>query len=152
MFELSDDDLHRRILDCAGGAASFTAEVNARGGDATAFDPSYLRDPADLVRHRRRKHQHAFFHRHRGENQLDVFDETHIQHFVGFVQHGETDFAPIEFAAPHQVENPPRRADHHVDAVTQSLKLDFDRLPAVERSHAESAAPFERIQLLGDLD
>ncbi len=31
----------RRILDCPGGASSFTAEIAAAGGDATACDPIY---------------------------------------------------------------------------------------------------------------
>ncbi|MBQ1082071.1 methyltransferase domain-containing protein [Nocardiopsis sp. B62] len=41
MFGLSDDDLSLRILDCPGGAASFTAEARARGSDVTAVDPEY---------------------------------------------------------------------------------------------------------------
>lgn len=41
MFALSDEDLSRSVLDCPAGAASFTAEVNARGGAATACDPVY---------------------------------------------------------------------------------------------------------------
>ncbi|MGH3430186.1 MAG: methyltransferase domain-containing protein [Mycobacteriales bacterium] len=41
MFALSDTDLRRRLLDCPGGAAGFTAEVNAAGGDARACDPIY---------------------------------------------------------------------------------------------------------------
>ncbi|MGH3854360.1 MAG: methyltransferase domain-containing protein [Pseudonocardiaceae bacterium] len=41
MFALSDADLRRRLLDCPGGAASLTAEVNAAGGDAWACDPIY---------------------------------------------------------------------------------------------------------------
>ncbi|HET8993893.1 MAG TPA: hypothetical protein VFN32_08840 [Rhodococcus sp. (in: high G+C Gram-positive bacteria)] len=43
MFTLTDDDLRRRILDCPGGTASFTAEVCAAGGDVTACDPVYGR-------------------------------------------------------------------------------------------------------------
>jgi SAM-dependent methyltransferase len=41
MFALTDTDLAARILDCPGGAASLTAEVNAAGGHATACDPAY---------------------------------------------------------------------------------------------------------------
>jgi SAM-dependent methyltransferase len=41
MFALTDIDLQRAILDCPGGAASAVAEINARGGDATASDPAY---------------------------------------------------------------------------------------------------------------
>lgn len=41
MFALSDFDLSRRILDCAGGAASFTAEARASGYTVYAVDPLY---------------------------------------------------------------------------------------------------------------
>lgn len=47
MFALTDADLARRILDCPGGASSFTAEVNAGGGDATACDPIYAEHGPD---------------------------------------------------------------------------------------------------------
>lgn len=42
MFNLTDDDLSQRILDCPGGAASFTSEVNDLGGDVTACDVAYM--------------------------------------------------------------------------------------------------------------
>lgn len=49
MFALTEADLARRILDCPGGTASFTAEVNAAGGNATACDPIYAQHgPDDL--------------------------------------------------------------------------------------------------------
>src|SRR5882672_1026209 len=47
MFALTDTDLRRRILDCPGGASSFTAEVNAAGGAAIACDPVYAQADAD---------------------------------------------------------------------------------------------------------
>jgi hypothetical protein len=47
MFALTAADLARRILDCPGGTASFTAEVNAAGGDATACDLIYAQHSAD---------------------------------------------------------------------------------------------------------
>ncbi|MFD6161852.1 methyltransferase domain-containing protein [Nocardia sp. NPDC060256] len=48
IFTLTDADLHGRILDCPGGAASFTAEANALGADVTATDPIYARPPDEL--------------------------------------------------------------------------------------------------------
>ncbi|KAF0847037.1 methyltransferase domain-containing protein [Nocardia caishijiensis] len=44
MFALTEEDVRRRILDCPGGAASFAAEVCARGGDVTACDVAYFAD------------------------------------------------------------------------------------------------------------
>ncbi|MFE6926196.1 methyltransferase domain-containing protein [Nocardia sp. NPDC057663] len=49
MFHLSDDDLTgRRILDCPGGAASFTAEATTLGAAVTAVDPIYARSTTEL--------------------------------------------------------------------------------------------------------
>src|SRR5436309_1654471 len=49
MFSLTDAELTGKILDCPGGAASFTAEVRALGGRAVAVDPAYTRPVGDLV-------------------------------------------------------------------------------------------------------
>ncbi len=49
MFALTAQDLTGAVLDCPGGAASFTAEVNAIGGDATALDLAYSSSPAVLA-------------------------------------------------------------------------------------------------------
>ncbi|CAM4480438.1 methyltransferase domain-containing protein [Nocardia ninae] len=48
IFMLSDADLHGRILDCPGGAASFTAEASALGAHVTAADPVYARSAEEL--------------------------------------------------------------------------------------------------------
>ena len=48
MFALTDAELTGPILDCPGGAASFTAEVRALGGRAVACDPCYERPAAEL--------------------------------------------------------------------------------------------------------
>lgn len=48
MFALTDADLTRSILDCPGGAASFTAEVNGSGGHVMACDPIY-REPVESI-------------------------------------------------------------------------------------------------------
>lgn len=41
MFALSAADLERRILDCAGGPASFNAELTRQGGRVVSCDPLY---------------------------------------------------------------------------------------------------------------
>src|SRR4051812_22001563 len=38
----------QRVLDCPGGAASFTAQASAAGADAVAADPAYTLPPGDL--------------------------------------------------------------------------------------------------------
>lgn len=41
MFDLSEDDKHRRILGCADGPASFNAELSFMGGEVVSVDPLY---------------------------------------------------------------------------------------------------------------
>ncbi|NHC16147.1 class I SAM-dependent methyltransferase [Motilibacter sp. E257] len=50
MLALSPADLTGcRVLDCPGGASSFTAEACALGADAVAADPAYAMAPGDLA-------------------------------------------------------------------------------------------------------
>ena len=49
MFSLTNEDLKLRILDCPGGGSSFTASVNATGGDVTAVDPVYALPPGEVA-------------------------------------------------------------------------------------------------------
>ncbi|MBJ8346602.1 methyltransferase domain-containing protein [Antrihabitans sp. YC2-6] len=50
MFAL-DDELTGTILDCPGGASSFTAEATRRGARVTAVDPVYTTPATELTRH-----------------------------------------------------------------------------------------------------
>jgi hypothetical protein len=45
MLALSEEDLGRRILDCAGGPASFNAELTELGGTIVSCDPLYEYSP-----------------------------------------------------------------------------------------------------------
>lgn len=51
MFGLSHADLSYAILDCPGGAASFTAEACRAGVAVTAVDPVYAMDSRRLAEH-----------------------------------------------------------------------------------------------------
>ena len=50
MFGLTDGDLSGRILDCAGGPASFSAELTAEGGAVVSCDPIYRFSAGDIAR------------------------------------------------------------------------------------------------------
>lgn len=51
MFDLKPDELRLRILDCAGGPASFNAEMNRQGYQVVSCDPVY-RFTADAIAQR----------------------------------------------------------------------------------------------------
>lgn len=50
IFELRPEDLRKRILDCGGGPASFTAEATQRGLAVVACDPVYRFSAEDIER------------------------------------------------------------------------------------------------------
>lgn len=49
MFALTAADLERSIMDCPGGASSFTAELSAAGGRVVAADPTYARPAREVA-------------------------------------------------------------------------------------------------------
>jgi hypothetical protein len=51
MFDLTEDDLGRRILGCGDGPASFNAEMDQRGHRVVSFDPVYQFTAAQ-IKHR----------------------------------------------------------------------------------------------------
>ena len=50
MFALTPQDRDKRLLDCAGGPSSFTAELSAQGWSVTACDPLYQFSAAQIRR------------------------------------------------------------------------------------------------------
>ncbi len=50
MFDLSHADLESRILDCAGGPASFNAEMRRRGRTVVSCDPIYQFSAVEIAR------------------------------------------------------------------------------------------------------
>ncbi|MFC4377783.1 hypothetical protein ACFO5K_27270 [Nocardia halotolerans] len=79
MFQLSDRDLvGRRILDCPGGAASFTAEASALGAEVTAIDPIYDATAAELAARAAPETERAvaWAQRHAGRYRWDWYGGT----------------------------------------------------------------------------
>ncbi|MFH5232126.1 class I SAM-dependent methyltransferase, partial [Antrihabitans spumae] len=51
MFGLAEKDIRGRILDCPGGAASFTAQACELGAEVVAVDPIYAAPAAEVAKH-----------------------------------------------------------------------------------------------------
>ena len=49
MFDLTSDDLRLKILDCAGGPASFNVEMNRKGYKVISCDPVYQFSAAEIA-------------------------------------------------------------------------------------------------------
>ena len=110
-------------------------------------------DPAHLLGHGGREQGRLAAAGRLRQDPLDVLDEAHAQHLVGFVQHDQLQRGQVQRAAPQVVHDAPRRADHDLHAAAQALQLFLDRLPAVDRQHAHGAEPAGvGVQGLGHLD
>ncbi len=71
-----------------------------------------------------------------GQDGLDVFDEAHRKHLVGFVENDCLDMADVEGVAFEQVDQAAGGADHHVHAAVETADLRTVGLPAVDGQHA----------------
>ena len=109
-------------------------------------------DGEDLFRHGGGEHQHAFVAGGGGKDLLDVVDESHVEHFVGFIQNGEPELVEHEFAAFHKVDDASGRSNHDVDSLIKFFQLNADELSAVKRGDAERGCSFEGVELLRDLN
>ena len=86
------------------------------------------------------------------QDPLDVLDEAHVEHLVGFVEDEEADVVELQRAAAHVVHDPAGRADDDLDAALQPAELPLVRLAAVDRQRLDLLVAAVLVQRLGDLD
>ena len=110
-----------------------------------------LRELLDRRRHGRRKQQRLPRLRQLRADFLDVRDEAHVEHAVGFVDHQQ--FAAVEhdLAALEQVHQAARRRDQDVDAFFQRLDLVAHLNAADQQRHRERVVLAVFLEILGDL-
>ena len=113
--------------------------VGDGGGGLRHFDPhrivqELLGDAPDLRRHGGGEEQRLARERHQLADALDVGDEAHVEHAVGFVDDEKLDAGEQQPAALGMIEQAARRRDQHVDAARQLGVL------VVERNAADDAA------------
>ena len=87
------------------------------------------------------------------EDELNVFAEAHIEHFVRFVEHDHPRAVQTQGAALQVIDNPARRAHDHLRALGQRPYLPFDGLAPVNGEN-ENGTPIggQLAQLLGHLN
>ena len=78
---------------------------------------------ADLRRHGGGEEQGLAQLRQQADDALDVRDEAHVEHAIGFVDHQDLDVVHQDLAALEQVDQAAGRGDQHVDAAIQLLLL-----------------------------
>ena len=108
---------------------------------------------ADRLRHGGGKQDFLAIRRALLQNGLDVLAESHVEHFVRFVQHHDTRVAQAQRAALQMVDDPARRAHDHLRALGEGPDLTFDGLPAVDRQNRDRPLVHGQLaQFLGNLN
>ena len=82
---------------------------------------------------------------------LDVGDEAHVEHAVGFVDHQQIAAVEHDLAAAEQVHQPARGRDQHVDALFERLDLVAHLNAADQQRHRELVIFAVFDEILGDL-
>ena len=108
-------------------------------------------DAGDFGRHRRGEEQRLPRERDHLADALDVRDEAHVQHAVGFVDHQQFDAGEQQPAAFGVVEQPAGSCDQDVDAARQLDVLVAERDAADQKRDVEFLAGAVFVELLLDL-
>ena len=74
-----------------------------------------------------------------GDDPLDVMDEAHVEHAVGFVQHQHLDLVEAQRALVDEIDQAAGRGHEHFDAVRQRAHLPVDRHAADGQCNRERA-------------
>src|SRR5471032_994698 len=109
---------------------------------ARHFDHRWLVQQAvgqglDLFREGGREQQVLAFRRQYGQHFLDVADEAHVQHAVGFVEDQDFHFRQVDRVLAHVVQQAAWRGDQDADAVFQLLDLRIDADAAEDHGRIE---------------
>ena len=86
--------------------------------------------------HRCRQQRDLSLGWNRLEYRLEILGETHVEHFVGLVEHHEPDLCQLEGSALDVVQGASWRCNDDVDAPLQRPKLLLDRLSTIYRDDA----------------
>ena len=105
----------------------------------------------DFGRHRRGEEQRLPRERDHLADALDVRDEAHVQHAIGFVDHQQFDAGEQQPAAFGVVEQPAGGCDQDVDAARQLGVLVAERDAADQECDVEFLADAVFIELFLDL-
>ena len=99
-----------------------------------------LREPADHAVERRREEQRLARRGGAGDDRLDVLDEPHVEHAVGFVEHEDFDAREVDAAAVEMVLQAAGRGDHDVHRLAELLQLQSVGHAADETRGAQALA------------
>ena len=105
----------------------------------------------DFWRHGRREEQRLTARRQQAADLLDVRNEAHVEHAVGFVDDEDFNTGQQDLAALKLVDQAARRRDQHVDAAHQLQFLLLERHAADQQGHLKLQVLAILFEVLGDL-
>ena len=106
---------------------------------------------ADLVRERGREHQALALRCQQVDDALDVGQEPHVQHAVGFVEHEQLHLGKIHRLLLDVVEQPARGRDEDLDALAKGRRLRLHVHAAEYDCTAQRRVPGVGLDVLVDL-
>jgi hypothetical protein len=107
--------------------------------------------PLDLGRHGGREEQRLAKLRQQADDALDVGDEAHVEHAVGFVDHQDLDVVQQDAAALDVIEQAARGGDQHVGAALQDAFLVGEAHAADQQRHVELVVLAVDFEVFGHL-
>ena len=127
--------------------------AEAGGDTVTSFGllQEAVGQPLDLGRHGGREEQRLAKLRQQADDPLDVGDEAHVEHAVGFVDHQDLDVVQQDAAALDVVEQPARRGDQHVGAALEDALLVGEAHAADQQRHVELVVLAVDVEVFGHL-
>ena len=128
--------------------------VAARGPcdfDRLGVRQELVSEPLDRRRHRRREQQSLAVRGQLGADILDVGDEPHVKHAVGFVDHQQIAAGEQNLAALEQIHQAAGGRDQHVDALFERLDLIAHLDPADQQRHRQLVIFAIFLKILGHL-
>ena len=122
---------HQALLDGFGG------RVLTGDFDLDRVAQEAVGEALDFRRHGGRKEQRLAPRRQQPADALDIGDEPHVEHAVGFIDHEDIDAGEQDPATLELIEHAAGRGDQHVGATIEHLVLVLEADAADQQSHAE---------------
>ena len=130
--------------------SSSSARV-ARNENALRILEMSFCDAGNARRNRRGEERGLSRLRSRFENEFEILGETHVEHFVGFVEHDRNEIAQIDCATTHVIKHASWSCDHHMRAATKRNGLAMEILSTVDRCHRDAEAATVTMKRFGNL-
>ena len=105
----------------------------------------------DVVVEGGREQERLVFLVHAAQEPLDLRQEAHVGHAVGFVEHDRADVGDVDLAAVAEVDQATGSRDHHVDDLVEGADVGVEIGAAVDGAQREPDGCGQRREHLGDL-